>query len=159
MMVRLWTCNFHSDCCFCNNGLHSLITRWLCFVWVRAGFLLPVSTFFTKKNVIRSFSDELFQIVFGEAPDEYPQTILVLCFDGIKTFVKCSPAKYVVVDSNTGPVHYQSKPIPIVNLDHCEVVYTVCIRVLILLNCLSKVVSRGIVLVQLMLKKHASCGT
>ena len=35
----LWRCSFHSDCCFVNNGFLSLITRWLCFVWVRARFL------------------------------------------------------------------------------------------------------------------------
>ena len=46
-----WRCRFHSN---------SLITQWLCFVWVRAEFPLAVRILFTVR--IRFFSNELLQI-------------------------------------------------------------------------------------------------
>ena len=55
--------------------------------------------------------------------DEYPGTTLEMLFDGIKTSIECSPVKFVVFESKTGPMRtLTSKHKPFVNLDHCEVV-------------------------------------
>ena len=58
----LWRRSFHSDCCSVNDGILCLFNRWLCFVWVRARFLLAVKSFFTVGDAVWFFSKKVLQI-------------------------------------------------------------------------------------------------
>ena len=142
-------CSFHSDCCFD----HSVSVPCLDSRKVAPG----CEKCLHRREVVRSFSNELFQVEFLRSvliqppTDEYPRTILEVLFHGIKTTMECTPTKYVVV--------LPSKHIQIVSYDHREVVCTLCIQVLVVLNNLSKVESRSIVLFQLVLKNPSSCHT
>ena len=83
------------DCCFVTGDLLSLITRWSCFVWVRAGFLLAVRGFFTVGDAVRFFSNELLPIEYLRSidSDHYlmstQEQFWRLCFEGVKTSVEC----------------------------------------------------------------------
>ena len=102
----LWRCSFQSDWCLFKDGVLSLMTRGLCLVWIRAGFVLAVRIFFTPK-----FCPFLQQRIVPNAriweriaTGEYPRTIWRFCVDGITTSKESSPSKYVVVDSKTKQV-------------------------------------------------------
>ena len=74
----------------------------------------------------------------------YTRTTLEMLFDGIKTSIECSPVKFVVFESKTGPMRtLTSKHKPFVNLDHCEVVCSLHTSVDPSFNCSSKVWSRS----------------
>ena len=45
----MWKCSFRWDCCFCNDGVLSLVTWWLRVVWI--GAELPWLCLFTMANL------------------------------------------------------------------------------------------------------------
>ena len=77
-------------------GLLSLVTRWLCFGWIRTGSHLAVSLFFTGTDLRGVLS----QPVLTSINEQFGR----FGFDGIKTCMKCSPPKHGVIASKTGPL-------------------------------------------------------
>ena len=107
----LWKCSFHWDCCFSNDGLLSLVTLWLYFCRIRAGFPPAVRIFITRWNALCFFGNEVLQKRVSERRiDEnvcwlVPKIVWTFSVDGIKTSTECHPHKFVVFESKTRPMH------------------------------------------------------
>ena len=168
---------------FFNSGLLSFVTWWLYYGWIRAGFPVAVrlftvghlisffvaragiplaaQVFFTEENALCFFSNKLLQI-------ECLRGVLIETFDdelypwefGDSVSIVSRLQQNVVLPNPLSlyprlnhRAHYPSMHIPIVNLDHCEVVYILCPRVLSLFFWL-RVWSQSIGLCQLLLRNR-----
>ena len=121
-------CSFHSDCCFVNSGLLSLITGWLCFVWVRAGFLLALRIFAHSGKCGPILQQQI-------APNRISERRIywnLYCWalknnfgHSVSMVSRLQQKKVLPYSLSLTPrlgrcAHYPLKHIPIVNLDHCE---------------------------------------
>ena len=76
------------------------------------------------------------------------------------TSIECSPVKFVVFESKTGPMRtLTSKHKPFVNLDHCEVVCSLHTSVDPFQLFIESVVTKFWPLRPLLLRNTASCDT
>ena len=123
-------------------------------------FLLAVRNFFTRRDVCPFLQQRILpNRVLERRLDSNHQLMgthehVWVLFRSIKTSMVSNPAKYVVVLPRLDQcAHLSSKHKTSVSYDHLEVVHTLCVQVLILLNCLPKVVSRSIVSFQVLLRR------
>ena len=159
LMVLLWKCGPHSDCC-CFQWWPSFLDHsgW-CLVWIRAGFSPSCENFLHKWGCCPFLQRQIVpNRVFDKRIDwNFHWWVPTYNFGDSVSMV--SRLLWNVVLPNTSSLlprldqcaHYHSTNIPIVNYDLCEVVYTLCIQVLMLLNHSSKVGSRSIAVFQLLL--------